>query len=264
MARRDDFEDETGFIKNIFKRKNMEPMPPSMARLLLIVAALAVVGVVVAVAVATWPKNSGGMDENSIPVVQADNSPTHIKPDEPGGMQVPNKDSTIFDAISKYDEPEKKVDNLLEDSEVPMKKEQVFATETSGVVADVEPEVTKLETPKDIVKPEPNVQKTPEKKVEKSDIISTLKSEVGTAKTATGSRYIQLASVKSQADANAKWTKMQGQFSSLKPLTSRVQKADLGAKGIFYRLQAGPLLADEAKTICATVKAGKGDCLLVK
>ena len=107
------------------------------------------------------------------------------------------------------------------------------------------------------------------------DVIATLKKDAGTDKPKaetkkstsalkSGSTYIQLASVKSDSDAKQKWSKLQSQYSALKTLSLRVSKADLGAKGVFYRVQAGPMSPTEASATCSKVKSAGGDCLIVK
>lgn len=80
-----------------------------------------------------------------------------------------------------------------------------------------------------------------------------------------GTHYIQLGSLNSQGRAEAHWENLQRQFSSeLGGLSMRVQKADLGDRGMFYRVQAGPLPADQAYSLCDSIKAQKpGGCLVV-
>ena len=146
-------------------------------------------------------------------------------------------------------------------------------TETPAVVkTEAKPEI-KAEAAKSVVKePVKEVTKAPEAK--KVNIIDALKEEAGTAKKAEpakvvkaapkGNVYIQLASVKSETDAKTKWTTLKSKYSSLSSLALKVQKADLGAKGTFYRVQAGPTSADNATSICAKIKAAKGDCLIAK
>lgn len=288
MGRRDDFDDEAeSFLDSILKRKGQEPMPPSMARLLMIVAGLAVVATIIAVAAATWPSKSGaGDDENSLPIVRADEAPYRIKPDEPGGMEVPNKNSTIFESMASNNDQPKKIENLLEDNEEPVNKEEAFdADAKANPVAEPEPKLAaevegmpeQKEMPAAETKAEPatavdgtdeaeesvTVDAKPEKK--NGDVISALKSEVGTSKARpVGSKYIQFAATTSEADAKAKCTSLWNKHTVLKPLACRIQKADLGAKGTFYRVQAGPLEASDAQSTCAAIKSAKSDCLVVK
>jgi hypothetical protein len=200
-----------------------------------------------------------------------------VKPDEPGGMPIPNKDSTVFESIDSSTPAEKKVENLLEDAEQPMKKEEVFAEEETAAP-------TKTVEDKPTEKVEAKVEETAKEKVEekpapapviaekaapepKPTVIEQLKEDAGTAKqkpAAKGSVYIQLAAVKSDAEAKTKWSKLQSQYASLKPLSLRVQKADLGDKGVFYRVQGGPVSAADATSICAKIKSAGGACIIAK
>lgn len=80
-----------------------------------------------------------------------------------------------------------------------------------------------------------------------------------------GGFYVQLGSVKERAGADGEWKKLQKSFSALGALGMRVQEADLGAKGKFFRIQGGPVTEAQAKSICASVKAQKpGGCLVVR
>ena len=80
----------------------------------------------------------------------------------------------------------------------------------------------------------------------------------------SGSTYIQLAAVKSEAEASSQWAKFKAKNPELSALSMRTQKADLGAKGIFYRIQAGPLSPANATTTCAAIKTRGGSCIIAK
>jgi len=76
---------------------------------------------------------------------------------------------------------------------------------------------------------------------------------------------LQLASVPTEADVDAEWQRLQKRLgSALDGQQLQVERADLGTKGIFYRLHIGPF-ADRsaAKAACKNIKAAGGDCLLV-
>jgi hypothetical protein len=80
-----------------------------------------------------------------------------------------------------------------------------------------------------------------------------------------GSTYIQLASISAESAAPKEWAKLQKTFPSLAGAEYRVQRADLGAKGVFFRIQAGPMSKDSAKSVCDSIKASKpGGCLIVQ
>lgn len=81
-----------------------------------------------------------------------------------------------------------------------------------------------------------------------------------------GSYYVQLASVKSLAGAEGEWGKLKDTFSAeLGKAEHRVQAADLGERGTFYRIQAGPMSKDSAVEVCESIKAQKpGGCLVTQ
>ena len=77
---------------------------------------------------------------------------------------------------------------------------------------------------------------------------------------------VQLASVLSEQAAMAEWGRISGRHKDLlSRFTPAVTKADLGEKGVFYRLRAGPL-ADKAAAdaLCASLAAVNVGCIAVK
>lgn len=80
----------------------------------------------------------------------------------------------------------------------------------------------------------------------------------------SGSHLVQIGAFRSQAEADGQWSKMQGKFGTfLAGKSPDVERADLGAKGVYYRLRIGPFAsADDAKTYCAGLKERGADCLI--
>ncbi|MSO72801.1 MAG: hypothetical protein EXQ84_04235 [Rhodospirillaceae bacterium] len=77
---------------------------------------------------------------------------------------------------------------------------------------------------------------------------------------------VQLASVLSEQAALAEWGRTIGKHKDLLGgFTPAVTKADLGEKGVFYRLRAGPL-ADKAAAdaLCASLAAVNVGCIAVR
>lgn len=82
-----------------------------------------------------------------------------------------------------------------------------------------------------------------------------------------GSYFVQLASVTSSSGAAVEWGKMvSGRYSDLlQDVSYRVQEANLGERGTFYRIQAGPMSKDSADSLCNAIKErNPGGCLVVK
>lgn len=81
-----------------------------------------------------------------------------------------------------------------------------------------------------------------------------------------GSFQIQLASARSEQGAMAEWNRIVGKNKdALAGLTPNVARVDLGDKGVFFRLRAGPL-ADRAAAdaLCGTLGAQNVGCIVVR
>ncbi len=107
--------------------------------------------------------------------------------------------------------------------------------------------------------------------VERNDVyVASVQPAAGNAKAdynvTSGNYYIQLGSVKSMSGAEGEWGKLKKTFSSeLGELSHRVTTADLGERGTYYRIQAGPISKDSATRLCDAIKAQKpGGCLITQ
>lgn len=87
-----------------------------------------------------------------------------------------------------------------------------------------------------------------------------------TTKIESGNYRIQLGAFRDQAAAKAAWTKLQKQFSSqLTAVTPDFPRADLGAKGVFYRVQGTNLSKATADELCRSINAAQsGSCLVTR
>lgn len=81
-----------------------------------------------------------------------------------------------------------------------------------------------------------------------------------------GEYFVQLSSVTSEAAAPGEWKRLQKAFaSSLQGVSYRVQRADLGEKGVRFRIQAGPMARDSAANACNEIKVQKpAGCIVVQ
>ncbi|MGE0658516.1 MAG: SPOR domain-containing protein, partial [Reyranellaceae bacterium] len=76
---------------------------------------------------------------------------------------------------------------------------------------------------------------------------------------------IQLASVRTEEQAKATWARLQQSNGDvLGKLTMRAVRVDLGERGTYYRVQAGPLDESGAQSACATLRGRSVECLVVK
>ncbi len=80
----------------------------------------------------------------------------------------------------------------------------------------------------------------------------------------TAPAYVQLSSQRTEQDALNSANAMVKRFGPLfGGANLEVQRVDLGAKGIFYRVRVPASSADQATMICTNVKAAGGDCFIM-
>lgn len=121
------------------------------------------------------------------------------------------------------------------------------------------PKVTKAEPVKK-VEVKPVETKPVAKAVEKSTSASQA-AEKPVAKS-TGSYMLQIGAYKSEAEATSAWKAYKAKHAAvLGGASPDIQKADLGDKGTWYRLRAGPFASkDAAAAQCDKLKADGGSC----
>jgi len=81
-----------------------------------------------------------------------------------------------------------------------------------------------------------------------------------------GGYTVQVSSQRSKEEAQSSFRDLQAKYPDL--LSGRapiIRRADLGAKGIYYRAMVGPFAsADQATELCSNLKAAGGSCLVQK
>lgn len=83
---------------------------------------------------------------------------------------------------------------------------------------------------------------------------------------AAGTYMVQLAAVSTAEQAQAAWSRLRGNNGDLLAgLSPSYARADLGTKGVVYRLRAGPVQGEtRARTLCAQLAGRKVDCMVVR
>lgn len=81
-----------------------------------------------------------------------------------------------------------------------------------------------------------------------------------------GGFKVQLAAVRSDEAAKQEWNRLKNRYKEeLGALSLTVQRVDLGAgKGVYHRIQAGPLDEAAAERACTALKAKNQACLVVR
>ncbi len=191
----------------------------------------------------------GTRDRATPPRLKADNQPFKVEPTNPGGVQTPDQDKSVYDVMAG-----KSVDGTVvttPGAETPIEVPKVANIKVDPpktVAPKVEvtkPAVTKP-TPKPVTKPAP-----------KPAPIST----------GSGDYVVQVASVRSRGAADDVWTGVSKKFDDVlvSGLYSDIVEVDLGDKGIFYRLRiAGLSDKAAARQLCSQFKARGQACLVAK
>lgn len=281
-------------IRALDLRSRFEARKPVFATGI-VIALVAVLGGVI---LYSYPRESAQREVMNAPIVRADASDYRTAPSEPGGMAIPYRESTVFNTLrSSESEQTAKVENLLPQPEQPVSRDELFAGLKVNEAApapvttpDVAPGVTQdqpvtttettptavasVPTETTLPKPEPVVAPIAPQAVVSEDAVKANSTEPAAgvqkiddkpAKASEGGFYVQLGSVRAREGADGEWKKLQKSFSGLSSLNLRVQEADLGAKGKFFRIQGGPVSEAQAKSICDGIKAQKpGGCLVVR
>ncbi len=235
-------------------------------------------------------------NEDNIPLISRPQQPVKVLPAGMNEVDVKSQDRSVYDVLDK-NEPKEENTNIVESTETPNSEaieklvEEVVAnapeTPTPEVesltaiavapVAEVKEEVkaeeTKVEEVKtetaavaeETVAPEPVKEEVKVEEVKKEEVVKVAEATKPVNEIKKGTWSVQLMSSPNKPAVEKSWTTMSKKYSMLKDLPYEVEKADLGAKGVFYRLKAGslPTKAD-ATALCSKLKAAGGSCFVVK
>ena len=239
------------------------------------IAAIASFGLVV-----WWAHNqdvkAGGRGLEPL-VVQAPTTPSRVKPENAGGLIPPNQDKEVFNRIAPGATPAQP-EKLLSAASTP----KLPANGLPAPAAPREPEAraapmqpTPIQpnaqstaqgagpTPAPVPSPAPTVTQaaTPTPAAESGPSIASLISDMSGP---SGGWRVQIAAVKTEDVAKSTWARLQSAHGDvLNNLRMQALRVDLGDKGVWYRVQAGPLDEKQAQSVCGTLKGRKADCVPV-
>lgn len=231
------------------------------------------------------------------PLIKADAGPIKVKPDDPGGLSVPNRDSLLLNSPGGTDGP--RVERILPSPEQPLPLPQApvaaapaAPTETSSLpsITGTRPPVAAPAAPPAAVVPAPQtvatttpppkpvappaaatsqpIALTPPPKPAPAPAAAPPAPKPAAATTAGApirGAKVQLGSVRSEDAAAAEWAKLQRTHPELSSLSMQTSKVDIAGKGTFFRVQAGPLADNSAASqLCGTLKAKNQDCIVVR
>jgi len=240
-----------------------------------LVAVAAVLGFGV-VLVYAYNKGKQDGESNVPPVIQAQDGPTKIRPESPGGMKVPDRDKEVFSRL-EIDKRTDRVERLLPAPEKPMTPPApspavssevtkmapaagpATGTSATGPMPSKKAVSAAVKAPKippplppvinkPLTRPKPLASKTP--KLMKS-----------------GRFRVQISSLRSRVDVRKSWKSLQQRHSNLLgKLALNIEPVRLsGGRGTYYRMQAGALASRaQATALCGKLKQRKLSCIVVK
>lgn len=239
-----------------------------------------------------------------IPVIKADERPIKIRPDDRGGMQVPNQDKLVYERLDQG-EGDAKVERLLpppEQPQVPVKggvqPDTVATSSAPEVMRPGQPVAPPRQPPSEVPRPlaaaapqepvaaapvappatggyvptqartaaAPVTAPPPSPKPVAAPVAEPAPAAAPTkAPPASGDWLIQLGALRSAPDAEKEWNRIQrAQHDLLGTLKSDVIRVELGEKGTFWRLRAGPLSEQAARQMCADLKSRNQGCIIAR
>ena len=233
-----------------------------------------------------------------IPVIKADERPIKTRPDDRGGMQVPNQDKLVYERMDG--EGEAKTERLLPPPEQPHMPPKGAVAVTPPALAPVPAAplpvtpVTPLVQPPQIKPAAPSssdysavqnrqaptpapapapvpVAAKPVKTPPPAPVsVPAPAPQVAAAPPtphkvpASGEYLVQLGAVRSADAADKEWTRIQHANSEiLASLHSDIVRVELGEKGTYWRVRAGPLSEQAGRSICQELGHRNQGCILV-
>ncbi|HLY46017.1 MAG TPA: SPOR domain-containing protein [Stellaceae bacterium] len=205
------------------------------------------------------PGASGG---DGVPLIRADGGPTKVKPDQPGGMKIPDQNVSVYN--EKPGGPP--VESLLPAPEQPLPRPAPAAESpppaaaapappaAAPAAAPPQPAVAAIEAPPAAAQPaaKPAAREAPPDHVAKG--------------AAGGPIRLRLASLRSAEAARDEWARLKRDNADLLgKLTAVAIRTDLGDKGIYYRVEAGAFSdAGAAERLCGELKRRQLGCILAR
>lgn len=274
---------------DVYTEPREEAYPRPRTRVLRVAAALVVMGVFAGglwFAYVEGQRHSAASgDSGDVPLIRADNAPMKVKPANPGGMQIPDRDLLI------YGQQRPQVEHLLPPPEQPMARPSApppspkpttpqmpapagaapgapLAAPPADAAAGSAPGPQNVRgaSPPDSGQPRLTSAAAEAARELAPSAASSKSQPAHGAQTKTSGLRLQLGSVRSESEARGTWDRLKHQNADLLGhLSGTAIRADLGDKGVYYRIQAGPVAdASAADRICGELRQRGLGCIIVR
>ena len=211
-----------------------------------------------------------GRSEQNSATITSDNETTTIIPDDPGGLEIPNQNLTIYD--SGEDLTESSTLNPEENQTMPEPDQPIMSVDPETDLS--QSEINKIiedlsDSKKNIQASEETQPATVDEKEISSqgeDFVANIAKDLKNEDlNEVGSYRVQLASLTSETVAENELSKMKDRFSNvLNDFELKIYPVNIEGKGMYYRIQAGPIkTSDEAKNLCNELIRLQKKCFVV-
>ena len=221
-------------------------------------------------------------NEGEIITINATAEPVKVKPEQPGGMTIPDQDKMVYNRI-RTNAVDTKVENLFPEPEQPVMP-NILTVEKNAPTAEFIPmeevqaynpltEKTEIKKEKMPSAPVQKVEQVPLVKADETPKVEPKKTIKSTAPTQSkittensGVWTAQLMSSSNKTTVEQAWPKILAKHKALlSDMSHKIVKAEISGKGTFYRLQIGSFKTrDMANALCKKLKAQKQDCIPAK
>lgn len=226
-----------------------------------------------------WSAYNQGLRESGrdgAPRLLANSEPYRERPIDPGGTQTPDTDMDVYDRLTGEDHSNEAVttrpgpEEPLEESRPALRIETVDADQT-GVQPEpgtnATPDITPRPAP-DRPEPQRAEPETPPATAvrEPEPAPATPPAASGVAVDTSGEWVVQIASFRSQADAEAAWLAFRTRFASIAAgVAPDVAEVNIPDRGVYHRLRIAAFASrDAAVAYCARLQQGGQDCLVAR
>lgn len=194
---------------------------------------------------------------DNVPLIKADPNPIKVKPEQPGGLQVPDRNMMIYNERPGGPPVEK----LLPPPEQPQ------ARPVAPPPAAVQPQQLAMAPQAGSAPPLPAVKPfTPEPVAPHAGPAARPGTPEAIGADRGGHIRLVLASLKTPDEARAEWARLKRASPDiLGKMTADAVRADLGEKGVWYRIEAGSFAHPAAaERVCRELKAHHLGCSVAK
>ncbi len=252
---------------------------PNFRWVSLIVLLLAVAGFL-SLAWYAYQTGSDHRADGEVVVIEADDRSVKEIPEDRGGMEFPHQDKTIYRVLSPKQQEAEDV-RVMPKPEAPDRPEGEPAQSEAAdrkvaqiikkAVEDTQRDIARHQESGQAVpasKPEPEPKPAPEPAPEPEPQAQAEPAPAARAPSAQplSGVLVQLGAFRSRADARDHWEKLRRQHPDIVGgLEHTVIRADLGEKGIYYRLRAGGFASQAvAGATCQQLSKRQQACFVVK